>query len=216
MQHITDRTQFCDEGKDANLTCVFSTSLKEWESSVRRRLWRHASEYACFRLRDGNLAVINENGDGGFLYSGEIDPSIAGVVHPFRPGLEEIFDALDYQRKPISTSKGWRRPTAKGDAGLEKINCLTAQEFVEAEAKLQKWGVTIHTAHRGEKTTIEFTWPSRFSPDDIKRHEAMLGHRADHERGQSSLLLANHAGLQRRTQWHSPTATSRHNSTGWL
>ncbi len=180
MNHIRDRSLLVDHHGDYFcLAAVFTTSQEEWTRSVKKYLRRHSAEYACLRLREDKVAVINDWGEGVLLYSGEFLPTMVGTVQPFETGLEEIFAALDCSRRPISASTNWRLTTGRegdgeGESEWERVNSLTGAALRGATAKLQKWGVPYRTISKADKVTIHFRWPVRFSPGDIAYYEAML------------------------------------------
>ena len=174
-EHLTVMSQFVDRNGDyLCLAFVFRTSRAEWRKSVRRYLERHGADFACLQLLGGDVAVINNRGEGTILYSGEFPPAIKGEVYPFEAGLDEIFAAIDCQRRPISTSKNWRRKDDGQESEWELVHRLNGPAFKAAKPKLEKWGVHVDSSTVGDKTTLHFKWPASFTPGDIACRESML------------------------------------------
>ena len=176
-RHIGKTTQFLDSQEGLlKLVVVFTTSAEEWSKSGRRYLRRHGAEYIRIRLRDGRLAVLSDWGEGVFLFSGEFDPEMEGMVHDYDDGLREIFSDISPERRPISTSAKWRLETERDseESDWERVNVLTPQGFKEAESKLDKWGVPYSASRVRDKQAIDFRWPDKFTADDIVGYECNL------------------------------------------
>ena len=163
-----------DKGDYCLLAAVFTTSLDEWTKSVRKYLQRHGADYVRMRLRGGEVAVINNWGEGSLLYSGRFAPEMEGQVQPFDAGLEAIFAVLDCKCRPISTSANWRLTAIEREPQWELVHLLTGQALNEAVRKLQKWGVPHTITTKADKTTIRFEWSTQLEPGEIAYYELML------------------------------------------
>ncbi len=153
IDHIKCMTLLNVEGILSSSAFLFEITSEEWESSIKKRLSRQNVDFARIRLANGRLAVVNNGNNGEFFSDDRFDSALAS-----------IFDAVGYDRKPVSTSKRWRLATKKPSFKWDRLNNLYLT-LPELKDELQKLGA--RTEYTQYSNGIIFEYPNSWTEEMI-------------------------------------------------
>lgn len=154
IDHIKGMTLLCVDDISSSSAFLFETTVEEWKSSIRKQLSRQHVDFARIRMADGRLAVVNNGNSGDFFSDDRFDSALAS-----------IFDAVGYDRKPVSTSKRWKLETKGARFNWERVNNLhlTLPELMDELHKLGAQSEYMKSSDR-----ITFKYPDSFTEEDIR------------------------------------------------
>ena len=155
INHIADMTTVNVDGLSSSRASILITIDTEWKSRIVKRLYRKHADFACIRLNNGQLAVIN-NGGEGVLYTGD----------DFIATLTAYFNALNYDHKPVSTSKRWQLKGKESKHEWERLNELpvTISKLIKT---LAEFGLNANFMISSNIDGVSFKCPYEWTENDI-------------------------------------------------